>query len=168
MLVYSQTATFRDDKGQTGVVRFFVTAATEDDARPLALAIVNAMAALSNASLDAAQGAYTRSPAPHTYGANAVYERIEDKANLTYQTASGAIHRYGIPAPKVAIFLADGETVDTANGLVATLTAALVAAGASRDGVAIDSFIGGILGRSPFRRRFNIFTLNPALAGPGE
>jgi len=164
---FRQTVTFRDDKGQTATTRFFVTAADEDTANPLAQDIVDAMAALTNASLDSASGAYTRPPAPHTYGANAQYERIEDKAVLVYQTEAGQLHRYRIPAPKIAIFLADGETVDTGNADVGTLNDAMLAAACSGDGVAIDTFIGGVLGRSKMQRRYNIFTKNPALTGPG-
>jgi len=167
MAVFLQTATFRDDKGETATVRFYVTADTQADATPLAQDIVDAIVPLTNASLDSAQGAYTRSPDAHAYGTDAEYERIEDKARMTFQTAVGSIHRYSIPAPKIGIFAADGETVNGANTDVATFTAAMIAAGCSRDGVAIDSFVGGLLGRGPFRRKFTIFTKNPALTGPG-
>jgi hypothetical protein len=160
MPTYAESATYRDSKGQTSVVNFFVTAADEDTARPLANTIVTAMSALTNAAFDGAKGAYTSSPATHAYGATAEYETVEDKA--------GAIHRYMIPAPKAAIMSADRETVDPANGLVVTFVAAMVAAGASRDGVAIDSFVGGIRIRRRFKRKFTIFTKNPALTGPGE
>lgn len=168
MPTYAESATYRDSKGQTSVVNFFVTAADEDTARPLANTIVTAMSALTNAAFDGAKGAYTSSPATHAYGATAEYETVEDKALMTFQTNTGAIHRYMIPAPKAAIMSADRETVDPANGLVATFVAALVAAGASRDGVAIDSFVGGIRIRRRFKRKFTIFTKNPALTGPGE
>lgn len=168
MPTYPQSATYRDDKGQTATVRFFVTAADEAAALTSAQAIVTALSALTNAAFDGARGAYTSVPAAHAYGANATFESVEDKAMLTFQTEVGSMHRYQVPAPKEAIMLADGETVNPANGLVAAFAAALGAGGASRDGVAISDYIGGIRIRRRFQRRFNIFTLNPLLTGPGE
>lgn len=168
MPTYPQSVTYRDDKGQTASVRMFVAAADEATALTDAQTIITAMNALTNAANDGARGAYTSSPTVHSYGANAEYETVEDKAQLSFQTSTGAIHRYQVPAPKTAIFLADGETVDPANGLVTTFAAAVVAAGASRDGAAISTFIGGIRVRRKFQRKFNIFTRNPALTGPGE
>jgi hypothetical protein len=165
-----QTASFRDAKGQTATVKFFVHAADEPTALTDAQAIVTALAdaALTNAALQNAKGAYTTQPTVNTYGTNAVYETIEDKAMLTFETASGAIHRYQVPAPVAAIFLADDETVDPANAKVTALTAAMIGKACSEDGVLIASYIGGIRIRKKLKRKFNIFTLNPAETGPGE
>lgn len=168
MPTYPQSATYRDDKGQVATVRFYVLAADEGDALTAAQAIVAAISAMTNAAFDGARGAYTTVPAAHAYGANATFESVEDKAQVTFQTEVGSMHRYKIPAPKEAIMLADGETLNPANGLVATFAAAMAAGAASRDGVAITDLIGGVRTRSRFQRRFNIFTLNPALTGPGE
>lgn len=164
---YGQSFTFRDDKGQTAVVRMFLTAADAAAANTAGSDIASTIAPLSNAALQGSSGAYTSTPAANTYGANAEYERVEDKAVLTFQTAVGSIHRYKVPAPKVAIFLADGETVDPANALVIAFVADMLAAGASRDGVALSSFIGGTRDATRLKRKFNIFTRNPALTGPG-
>jgi len=48
------------------------------------------------------------------------------------------------------------------------LVAAIVGDVASRDGVLIASYIGGIRLRRKMKRKFDIFTLNPTLDGPGE
>lgn len=169
MPTYPETVSYRDAKGQTAKTSFFVVAATPALALTAASTLVPLITALTNAALQNAKGAYTTSPTVNSYGTNAVYETIEDKAQLTFQTATGAIHRYQIPAPKAAIFMADDETVDPANADVLALAAAFVADQvASRDGSLIASFIGGIRVRRKFQRKFNIFTRNPAETGPGE
>lgn len=168
MPTYGQTFSFRDIKGQTSTVRMFIVGATPAAALADGIAIEAALAALSVASLGASKGAFTSSPAINTYGAAGAYDSVEDKAQLTYQTGTGAIHRYEIPAPLASIFLADDETVDPANGLVAALTAAMVGKASSRDGVLLGSYVGGIRTRTKMIRKFNIFTLNPQLTGPGE
>jgi len=174
MPVYPQTASFRDAKGQTAKTSFFVSAATPALALTAAEAIINLLTPLSNASMNNAKGAYTTSPAENLYGVDVEYATIEDKAVMTFQTASGAIHRYQVPAPMgvgstLNMFLADGETVDSAQANVAAFTAAMVANHAcSRDGSLIAAYIGGMRRRSKYQRKYNIFTLNPAESGPGE
>jgi len=149
-------------------VKFFVVAANAAAALTDAQAIVAALTALTNAAQQNAKGAFTSSPTANTYGTAATFQDVEDKAMLTYQTATGQNHRYQVPAPLAAIFLADAETVDSANGLVAALTAAMVGKGASADGVLISAYVGGIRIRKRLKRKFNIYTLNPAETGPGE
>lgn len=169
MAVFGQTATYRDAKGQTAKTSFFVSAATPALALTAATAIVNLITPLTNAHLNSAKGAYTTSPTANVYGTAAQYQSIEDKALLTFQTASGGIHRYQIPSPKVSIFMADEETVDPANTDVAAFAAAMITDQASsRDGSLITGFIGGIYIRRKFQRRFNIFTKDPSESGPGE
>lgn len=167
MATFGQSFEYRDDKGQTSSVKMFILGDTQADAATVAGDIKTAMDALTNAASGGARGALTTSPAVNSYGANAEYERIETKAVLVFQTSTGALHRYRIPAPKSAIFMADGETVDPANGLVTAFVTAMLAGAASRDGVALASYIGGTLAFSPMQRRYNIFTKNPALSGPG-
>lgn len=175
MAIFPETVTYRDDKGQTATMKFYVSAATAALALTAAQAIVDALDDLTNCANNGARGAYTSSPTANAYGTNAEYETVEDKAQLTFQTASGALHRYQIPAPLASIFEADGETVKTPDAggdaqqiLLDTLVTAMVGDAASRDGVLLSSYIGGIRLRRRFRRRFNIFTLNPELTGPGE
>jgi len=175
MATYPQTVTYRDDKGQTATMRFYIVNATPAGALAAGSALVNALDDLTNGANDGARGAYTSSPTVHSYGANANFESVEDKAMLTFQTATGAIHRYMIPCPIEAMFMADGETVKTPDSggdaqqvLLDTLVNAIVGDVASRDGVLIASFIGGIRLRRKMKRKFDIFTLNPSLDGPGE
>jgi hypothetical protein len=175
MATFPQTVSYRDDKGQTAKVSMFVVNATAAGALAAGTAIVNAMDDLTNAANNGARGAYTSPPTTNTYGANATYESIEDKAVLTFQTSTGALHRYQIPAPLEGIFEADGETVKTPDSggdaqqvLLDTFVAAMVGDAASRDGVLLASYIGGIRIRRKFQRKFNIFTQNPSLTGPGE
>lgn len=175
MATFPQSVTYRDAKGQTAVMKFYVVNATTAGAYTAAQAAIAAINPLTNCAENGAQGAYTRSPVPNTYGDPSTYETVEDKAQLTFQTATGAIHRYMIPAPIEDMFLADGETVkspdaggDAQQVLLQDLVDAFVGDVASRDGVTINSYIGGIRLRRKLKRRFNIFTLNPQLTGPGE
>lgn len=167
-VVYGQSYTFSDSKGQVSTERMFIGAADDATAATDAHDILTALQALTNATLYNAKGAYNTAPGPHTYGTTAEYETIEDKAMMVFQTDTGAIHRYLVPAPKSAIFLTDKETVDPTNGLVTTYVTAMLAAAVSRDGTAMNAFIGGVRLRKKLQRRFNIFTKNPALSGPGE
>jgi hypothetical protein len=169
MAVYGETVTLRDDKGNIAQTRFFVSASTPALALTAATNVVNLITPLSNAALQNAKGAYTTSPTAQSYGTAAEFDTCEDKAVLTFITATGSIHRYQIPAPKVAIFLADKETVDPANSDIAAFTAAVISNQVcSRDSSLITAYIGGIRRRAKFNRRLNIFTKNPALTGPAE
>ncbi len=168
MPVYRETLTFRDAKGQTARVSFYCTAATFAAATPLANTVATDMEALTNSAISQATGPYTLIPSPVVYGGAGQFQDSSDKAALSFTTATGAIHRYQVPAPLAAIFLADLETVDPSNAAVTAFVAAMEAVACSRDGSAITTFIGGIRLRRKMPRRFNIFTKNPAETGPGE
>jgi hypothetical protein len=116
MATYPQTFSFRDAKGQTSTIRMWIVNATAAGALAAGQAVHNALDALTNASPGPAKGAYNTAPAPNAYGTAAQYANIEDKALLTFQTATGAIHRYQLPAPLVAAFDTDQETVKTPDG----------------------------------------------------
>lgn len=168
MATYPQSFQYRDSKGQTAGVRMFINNAVFADAKTAAGTIENAISALTNAALQSAKGPDTEPVAASSYGTTAVYATVEDKAVMTFVSSVGSLHRYRIPAPKTAIFLTDGETVDPANGLVATFTAAMIGNASSRDGALLTAFLGGQRDRVPTQRRFNIYTKDPALTGPGE
>ena len=175
MATYPQTFSFRDDKGQTSTMRMWIVNATAAGALAAGSAVATALDALTNAAPGPAKGAFNTPPSPNDYGTTAQYANIEDKALLTFQTATGQVHRYQLPAPKVAIFDPDQETVKTPDGggdaqqiLLQNLVDAMVGNVASRDGVLLDSYIGGIYIRRRFKRKFDIFTKNPDLTGPGE
>ena len=172
---YPQTFSFRDAKGQTSTVRMWIVNATAAGALAAGSAIHAALDALTNAAPGPAKGAFNTAPAPNTYGTATQYANIEDKALLTFQTATGAIHRYQLPCPIVAAFMTDEETVKTPDGggdaqqvLLDTLVTAMVGNVSSRDGVLLDSYIGGIYIRRRFKRKFDIFTKDPSETGPGE
>lgn len=169
MATFPEAFTYRDDKGNIARVSVYVT----DTTLALSATDMSNLSALitpiTNAVLTNAKGPFTTSPAAVGYGANADYEACEDKAVLTFVTSTGALHRYQVPAPKAAIFLADGETVDAANTDVAALVAGVIANKvSSRDGALITAFIGGTRARRKLNRRLNIYTKNPQLTTIAE
>jgi len=172
--VYPQTITYRDDKGQTTTMKLYVSNATAAGALAAGQAIMNAIDDLTNCANNGARGAYTSPPSSNTYGTDAQYESVEDKAVLTFRTASGSPHRYQVPAPIADLFRADGETVkspdaggDAQEILMDTLVTAMVGDACSRDGTLLAAYVGGTRRRVKNQRKFNIYTLNPDLSGPG-
>lgn len=156
---------FRDAKGQVARMRLLVGGAsvtsveTESQSlKTLIQAVTNAFVWLPNQ--DGPQ---------RVYGTAANYQDVEDKANLTFYDPAGSLHRYQIPAPKLAEFLTDQETVDQTETNMAALIAAF---GANVFGRATDTsplvYLGGLRIRRKMIRRFNILTRNPAETGPGE
>jgi len=161
--------TYRDAKGNTGRVSYYVNGALGALAADTAAqAIATPLDALTNAHLQQAIGPFTSLPTEVIYGANATYGSIEDKAIFTFQTANGTIHRVQVPAPIAAIFLADGETIDTTNTLVVAFVSAYIANAFSRTGVAITFGAQGTRIRRKMHRRANIFVLDPSLVGTEE
>lgn len=164
-----ETVTFRDAKGNTARTSYYVSSTISLTAQNTAAnAILTPLIALTNAALAAATGPSTNPALPVTYGTNAAYPSVEDKAIFTFTSAVGSIHRVQVPSPIAAIFLADGETIDPSNTLVTAFVSAYVANAVSRDGVAITFGAFGTRIRRKMHRRFSIFTKNPSLSGPGE
>jgi len=163
-IVKASTFNFRDAKGQVSHLRQYVIFTTGTAWVTAMQTLRTDVAALSNASVTSEDEA----PLANAYGATGQFQNVEDKAVMVFQSSVGALHRYQIPAPKAAIFLADLETVDAANTDVAAWAAAVVANVFDRNGVAIAGFIGGQRARRKNQRRFSIWTKNPALTGPGE
>lgn len=159
--------TFRDDKGQTARMRALLGGAS--------IAAIDADANTFDTHLQAVSNAFvSRVDSPtinHTYGTNADYETVEDKAQLTFTDPDGLLHRFQVAAPKSAIFLSDGETVDPANSDIVALVGDFgsFVYGRSTD-VSPLVFVGGVRIRRKLKRKFNIFTLTPQLAAqePGE
>jgi len=175
MATYGQSVTYRDSKGQTATMRFFVANATDAGAKTAAQAVIAAINPLTNCAEGSALGAFTRAPVPNDFGTTDNYKTVEMKAQVTFQTNTGALHRYMIPAPIEDLFEADGETVKTPDAggdaqqiLLQNLVDAVVGDVCSRDGVVMNSYVGGIFVAKHLKRRFNIFTRNPQLTGPGE
>jgi hypothetical protein len=168
---YPASITFRDDKGQTSSMKFNMSTDETNDLAALALgqtAIVEAVTDLTNAAIQGGSGPGPAPVGPVTYGANAEYESIETKLRMTFTTQNGSYHSYEIPAPKVAVFMADGETVNRTHGDVATFIAVMTnGLVTSKDGAPVLYFQGGFLVRRKIQRKFNVNTLSPALTGPG-
>jgi len=76
------------------------------------------------------------------------YQNTGDSARLAFQTAAGNIVRLTLPAPTIAIFLADRITVDPANTLVIAIVAAAIGSLTDGSGNAVVSFLGGYYDRS--------------------
>lgn len=163
-----QSWTFRDDKGQTATTRMFIKAGADAVAQEAsAVAVKNALIGLSNAAIQSATGPDTEQSIARVYGANADFETVEDKAVFVYETAAGSIHKYQVPAPKAAIFLSDGETIDFTNALVIAYNTAVLAAACDRNGVLVTISVGGYRDKRKLKTRFNVITRNPTLTGQG-
>jgi|SRR5215471_9270203 len=104
--------------------------------------ILTDLLALSNADeLNTWEGPLTinASPAP----VNATYPGLQQVANLMFLCADGTIAQVRLPAPKLAIMLADGVTVDAST--ITTLIADCVGNLQGPDGSLAVSFLGGRL-----------------------
>lgn len=164
-----QTVTFRDAKGFAANIRVYVqNDGIPANERTRGSDFATAVALLTNAALERAKGPYTTVPSPPAYGTQDVFGSIEDKAVLTFVDADGGLHRMQVPAPKVSIFKADQETVDTANTDVAALITLVLAELKTRDGIGFISMPAGLRQRRKQRRKASIFSLDPDETGPEE
>lgn len=185
--IYPQSLTLRDAKGRTSSVRFFVNlnigTPTLDDATTQIDLILNAIAVqgtagtkLTNAASQAAHGivGFVGSVQYGLGGAANEYGDIRQKAVMVFQDAAGKFHRYAIPAPRSAIFLADGVTVNPAQTQVAAFNAAVIgntngAAMSDIYGNVMKSFVGGYF-QDRKARRASVLRLTPQLTAqiPGD
>jgi hypothetical protein len=157
---------FRDAKGQVATMRVRIGGATEAAVTASAATLKGHLAAVTNASVRSVQ----EDPPVVVYGTAATYQDVEDKVEMVWQQPStGAIHRYKIPAPLTAIFLADGETPNPGN---AAYAAVITDFGTFVYGTILDTgplqYLGGIRTRSRFQRRANLLTKDPTLTNPEE
>lgn len=169
-----ESVTYRDAKGDTATVRFYIL---EDTALPgeagtIAGNVIAAISALSNAVEIRRTGPSSQILDPFQYGATANYQDAVDKLRFTWLDAAGAPHRMDIPAPKDTAFLADQETASgTALANLITAMSAVSAGGAkvvSRDGSAFGHSLGGLRARRRFRRKLTLYSKSPNLDEPGE
>lgn len=168
MPTYRSTVTFRDDKGQTARTGFYTVAADLTAAATAAQAVIDALTACTVAAFQSSHGPAESPPGTIAYGASGAYSDVEDKAEIAFTDAAGSVHRYQIPAPIAAAFLADDETLNPANAAVAALITAMTdGTTGSRSGVLNTGFLGGVRIRRRTQRRFSLITKNPALTGPG-
>jgi len=181
-----QAVSYRDHRGHVGKTSFYynysnAAAANVLDAQAGVQDILTAILNMTNGLLVSVSGLASQVENPQQYGANAQFANAEDKARLWYTTSKvvGGVTDFAkasllIPAPLVAIFYADQETVNPANALVAALTAALGtvdgAGGApcDRRGYLFGAFIAGELLRRRFQRRITLWDKSANLDEPEE
>lgn len=155
---------FYDSKNFVSKSRYFWSpASTLATVGAFALGMTPLLQALSNANTFDPLGA----AAAPVQGSGAEFPTAEDKMEITFQTASGALHRYQIPAPKSAKFLADNETVNFADTDVTAYVNYVIANVSSRDGDPITAAVGGMRVRVKLQRKFNIRSRNPLTTGQG-
>ena len=172
---------YRDAKGWIGHMNFFDAGVTGtnvlDDWNSCAATLKAAVDGLTNAIIQSTGGLPSPSIYTLQYGTNAEYRAEWMKAVMTFSTANNEIHRYKVPAPKIAIFETDGITVIN-DGTSAPVVAFVNAVKnpdpsgtfvCTKDGEPFTHFEGGLLrlGRQP--RRFNERVKSAKLvAGEGE
>lgn len=175
MPVSRESLTYRDARGNTSTIRFFVNAATAADRTTKAQAVIDAILPLTNALLQRASGPVDYST-PLAYPAPAAGEGftpIEDKLVLKGQCSNLQSWSIQLPAPIEAAFLADDETPDFTQAALAALIVVLQTAGAggavvsSLPGSPLALVYGGARIRRKAHRRFSLTTKNPQLTGPG-
>lgn len=111
-------------------------------ANPSAAGIQGALLAKSNADyLDEWEGPLNINGSPAPVAAD--YRSVTQSAVLSFLCGDGSIAKVALVAPKLSIFLADGQTVDSTQiaGIIAACTGNLV----SNTGSTAASFLGGIL-----------------------
>jgi len=169
--VYPQSFTFRDVKGHTATLRFYIVqgAGTVGNVQSVAQNIEAELAALSNAAIQSSHGPQGQVGTVQ-YGVSADYVSVQMKARLTWQDVKGVFHRWSLPAPSTAIFLADFVTVNPgaspgiANLITAVLTPVGGASVGAKDGTLYSSFVGGTFAAVRRPRKVSILTLGDNLA----
>lgn len=171
--------TLRDARGQTGRVSWWYVlddsaAVNVYVAQNKNILIGTEFAALSNALIVNRFGFISQFEDPSAYGDQDDFQNVEDKAVLTFISLGGRLARYSVPAPILAMFAADTETVDPAQAAVATLITEVTAVDAhggqvaTRHGEVITDFVAGARTRRPFQRKTTLWTKVPAETGHEE
>ena len=75
---------------------------------------------------------------------NAVYVSVYDYALIEYTCADGTTVSLAVPAPRAAVFTADGESVNNSNSFVTAITTAVVGNLLSASGSAASAILGGV------------------------
>jgi hypothetical protein len=139
---------YRDDLGQLSYTWLFVdSAADAANLRP-------AVDALLTAAFQGARGPYTTLQDSSVRGSGGYYPSIHDKAVMYFLDTHLSAHMYYLPAPRLAIFENDGESVallqaDVQNYITAMLLYARTAAGDHLD----TFYLGQHMAVPPYRHR---------------
>lgn len=107
---------------------------------PTLSAVEADLAALSNAGVTRSWESAEVNPGGT--GTNAQYPTVADYAELVYTAGDGSAVYITLVAPKAAVFLADGETVDAT--AVVGLTADVVGTIITATGATVTAFAGGV------------------------
>lgn len=155
--------TFRDSQGRVAPYRSYVNVLEAN-----LQTVVNNYKALLQPISNASVETFLDPPNAAVYGTNAEFPSVQDKAVFTFQDGHGGLHRYQVPAPVLAIFMADGITINIANTDVANYVSGVLAAITDRFGNPMTHFVGGLRQRRKLPRRNNLFILAPDDASPED
>jgi hypothetical protein len=161
------TVLFRDFRGFTGRTTGVIQAASGTAMITAADALANAWVGMSNAVEVSRSGLDSGQVNPNSYGSNSEYADIGQKARLIFADTSGQLHSMSVPAPKAAVFLSDGVTVDKTQTNVAAIIT-LAAAGTilfGKQGLS-GVYVNGFFQDRRRKRLISSRTLNPAGTGP--
>jgi len=163
-----------DAKGNQTRMRFYISHDTVANGVAVYDDFASAINALTN-GLNFSNPGFGGAPTVSgEYGAADQFESVTDQAVFTAIDAAGQIHRFMVPAPKAAIFLADLLTVNMANAAVGDYTDIITNAGSAasfistRSGQGFASVPAGLRIKRPNRRRVSVFTKSSNLDEPAE
>jgi hypothetical protein len=167
MPIYPQSYSLRDARGRVGWIKTYINWATLAGAAGQGSALAGVLPGATNAALQSARGPYTTAPTAPTYGAALQWAGIDDVVRLFMRTAAGTIFKFDIPAPRSAMFLADGETGLLSSGALKTIGDRLVTSHfCDRDGHDFLALVFAVRTRRRDRRHLSIYQKNALLTGP--
>lgn len=169
---FSQSFTYRDNRGFTGITRLHLHTTDESVTPPhdVAVLVAGLLSVMTNGALASSNGGLWTAPVlPPTFGAGTEFPNAEDVAHLIFTTGiSGQIVKMTIPCPVAGIFLTtDYRTVDPTNASVIALVNRLTGVTDATNYMIsptslakVTSFIAGYRKRNRLdRRRVNNYTL---------
>lgn len=164
-----EVLTFRDSRMFYGVTRFYVTGRSDTEIRDNATALASLFEVLSNGHFTGATGPYTTSPVLPTRGTDTLYQNIEERIRLCWQTADGITIAVEVPCCASETFLDDQESPSILNPALAAAAAGAITYGLStRGGLVAATFTGAGRVMRGIRQRADISTLDPSETGTGE
>jgi hypothetical protein len=165
--IYKMNWTFRDAQGRTSLIRANVSTIPAD-----IQTVADQWVTLWQAASTANVRSFLDVPGPIVRPAAALYQSVQDKAELVFQDVGGSFHRYQIPCPigggGTPIFMGDGVTVNPANAAIVAIVSQAIDQFTSATGAALSLFLGGIRLRRRLPRRLNITVLAPDDVSPAE
>jgi len=168
MPVYPFGIAFRDARGFLYYERFYTQAADPATAAGQATAFFALIFPLSNADAEKGTGVLLLPTYPASRGSTDPYSSGTVKLVLVFQDAYGDAHRFQLPSPKAALFLADGLTLDQTQTPFVNFLAGIAANNiVSRDGVGLITFLGGFRKIGKQKRKLTQDVLAPSLANQG-